>query len=89
MTDSYFLVDKFCLQATNLPPPDVTRLKYLDLLHQLMVNSNWARSGRYRRGDICQMMEGLLNMDPETTEMRSDAIELVEKIFCELIDVLE
>jgi hypothetical protein len=58
------------------------------LLEQLLANSNWAYSGRYRREDVCQMMEGILDQGSES-DMHPDAVETVESMFCELISILE
>ena len=55
------IVDIAVRELVNLPADDDIRKNYLDVLNALMQNSQWLSQGRYKREEICDVLESILD----------------------------
>ena len=59
--DMKVIVDIAIRELVNLPVQDDIRKNYLDVLNALMQNSQWLSQGRYKRAEICEVLESILD----------------------------
>ena len=59
--DMKVIVDIVVRELVNLPADDDIRKNYLDVLNALMQNSQWLSQGRYKREEICEVLESILD----------------------------
>lgn len=59
--DVKVVIDIVVRELVNLPVQDDIRKNYLDVLNALMQNSQWLSQGRYKREEICEVLESILD----------------------------
>ena len=91
VNDLNVLIDVVLRELTNLPMSDELTCNYLQVLKQLLLNSQWfARGDRYRREDICAALESMHEAatEDETGEANAEALELIDDLFEECYAIL-
>ena len=88
---SKVLIDIFIREITNLDTKDVMRTDYLQTLSLLLNRSSWvAKGGRYRRSDISQCLESILDVGGDGIDgYEEKALETVEIVLNECAAILE
>ena len=88
---SKVLIDIFVREITNLDTKDVMRTDYLQTLSLLLNRSSWvAKGGRYRRSDISQCLESILDVGGDGIDgYEEKALETVEIVLNECAAILE
>ena len=81
------LVDVIIREVSNLPPLAELRSHYLGVLHLLLMNSEWAINGRYKRDELYAVVKDVNNQGKEL--MGSNCIMTVEDILEDCLDLLE
>ena len=85
--DINVLVDVIIREVSNLPTMAELRSAYLRVLHLLLLNSEWAIKGRYKRDEIYSMIKDVNNQGKAL--MGSNCIVTVEDILEDCLDMLE
>jgi len=97
VSSSYFvtndlkvLVDIFIREITNLNQKEQLRADYLQTLSLLLNQSSWVEHGRYRRTDIVQCLESILDVGGDGVDgFLESVVEMVEIVFVECQNILE
>ena len=55
------IVDICIRELGNLPPQDDVIASYLSVLSALLQNSQWLEQNRYRREEVCEVLERILD----------------------------
>jgi hypothetical protein len=82
------LVDIIIRELSNLAPDDDIRCRYLDVTHSLLLNSHWVDTDRYRRDDLCAVLEGVMEAECDDgggQGMLAEAREIVTAIFTDCV----
>jgi hypothetical protein len=87
MNDLNVLVDIILREATNLPPASGVRAVFVEVVHLVLLNTEWGMKGKYRREELLKMLESFIDMGERGVGRAT--IEATEMLFGECLDLLE
>ena len=85
--DLNVLVDIVLREATNLPPSSGVRAGFVEVVHLVLLNTEWGMNGKYRRAELLKMLESFIDMGEKGIGRAT--IEATEMLFGECLDLLE
>jgi len=85
--DVNVLIDVIIREVSNLPPLAELRASYLNVLHLLLLNSEWGINGRHKRKEIYAMIKDVSGQGKEA--MGVHCIVAVEDLLEDCLDMLE
>lgn len=75
--DMHVIVDIIIREVQNLPASSALRVDYLILLEQLLQKSCWFAKNQYRREEICEALNGIIEAYDNDTTFNRDAYDMV------------
>ena len=87
MNDLNVLVDIILREATNLPPDSGVRANFVEVVHLILLNTEWGLNGKYRRAELLNMLESFIDMGERGVGRAT--IVATEMLFGECLNLLE
>lgn len=87
--DLKVLIDIIVRELQDLGPGDTLRVEYLELLRVLLLHSQWAEMGYYRRDDILSAIESIFDGAAHSTGLLPKAREAAERMLVDCAPLLE
>lgn len=85
--DLNVLVDIVLREATNLPPESHVRANFVEVVHLILVNTDWGMNGKYRSTELLKMLESFIDMGERGVGRAT--IEATEMLLGECLELLE